>query len=678
MAELVTKFKVQYPVLPAGKIALMTMDNGEDYNKPTTLSAAALVSLNEAMDAIDAEPDVKAIVLTGKQFIFCVGFDLMTAEMVTDRSLAVMGGAAGHAAFSRLINAKVPTIAAINGPALGGGLEIALSCKYRTLSTTAAPIAFPECFLGLVPGWGGTQLAPKLIGPEKAIKLIIENPLSQNRMIKAKDAFEMGLADRMFAPMHFLDDSLAFVNDLLLGKEKVERAPVDWSVLDALVAKTKGWIDSRVHGAALAPYRALELVSLAKGASFEEGFKAEDEALGDLMMSRQFRAGVYSFDIAQRRAKRPVGVPDVPPAKVTKIGIIGAGLMASQFAHLFLSSLQVPVVMKDISQEILDKGLAYVKDQIGKSVAKGRVDEGKGRFLATLISGSLDYSAFADCDFIIEAVFENLELKKKIWAEVEAVAPETCIFATNTSSLSISAMAADLKHPGRVVGFHFFNPVAIMPLLEIIKGEKTSDLALSTAFAVAKKIRKSAVLVKDAPGFVVNRLLTLFMGAATVAVDQGASFKDADEALQSLGLPMTPFDLTALVGPAVAYHTAETLHAAFPERYKLSENMARWVESKKPSVYVVTDKGKEVDPEVAAFWKPAPGTPPTKEQILDSALTAIATEIKIMLDEGVVAEPQVIDQCMIMGAGWPFFLGGITMYLDQMGYSERLFGKKFH
>lgn len=374
----------------------------------------------------------------------------------------------------------------------------------------------------------------------------------------------------------------------------------------------------------------------------------------------------------QRRAKRPAGAPDKGLARpVTKVGIVGAGLMASQLALLFARRLQVPVVMTDLDQSRVDKGVGYVHTQIEKAVSKGRMDKGTAAKLYGLVSGSVDKSVFADADFVIEAVFEDLGVKKQVWAELEKIVKPEAVLATNTSSLSITEMAAELEHPERVVGFHFFNPVAVLPLLEIVRGERTDDATLATAFAVGKQLRKSSVLVKDAPAFVVNRLLTRFLGTVFAAVDQGTPLDVANSALDPLGLPMRPLALLQLVGPAVAYHVGGTLHEAFPDRFGVSENLKRIADSGQP---IVVDD--QINDEVAKLLVVG-DEPLTAEQVRQNALDALAQEIRLMLDEGVVAEAQDIDLCMILGAGWPFHLGGVTPYLDRTGTSERVTGKRF-
>jgi 3-hydroxyacyl-CoA dehydrogenase len=327
--------------------------------------------------------------------------------------------------------------------------------------------------------------------------------------------------------------------------------------------------------------------------------------------------------------------------------------------------------MTDLDQARVDKGVAYVHGEIDKLLGKGRLDEGAAAKLRGLVSGSVDKGVFADANFVIEAVFEDLDVKKQVWAELEKIVSPETVLATNTSSLSVTAMAADLEHPERVVGFHFFNPVAVLPLLEIVRGERTDDASLATAFAVGKQLRKSCVLVKDAPAFVVNRLLTRFLGEIFAAVDAGTPPAVADAALDPLGLPMRPLALLQLVGPAVAYHVGGTLHRAFPERFGVSDNLKRIAESGQP---IMVDD--DVNPQIAALLEVG-DQPLTAEGVRERALAALAEEIRLMLDEGVVAEAQDIDLCMILGAGWPFHLGGVTPYLDRTGTAERVTGRRF-
>jgi 3-hydroxyacyl-CoA dehydrogenase/enoyl-CoA hydratase/carnithine racemase len=697
--EVVTRAIVRDVDLGAGVglLALITLDNGHDHTKPNTFGPQGLLSLNAALDTVAARAaagEIAAVGLTGKPFILAAGADLDAGAAALaaagpdpgaarERALGI--ASLGHAVFRRLGELPVPSFGFINGVALGGGLEIALHCTYRTISSGVPMVAFPECFLGIVPGWGGAYLLPRLIGPAPALKLIIENPLSQNKMLRGPEAFALGIADAMFEPADFLEESLRWAASVLSGAVTLARpvgpeaAPAgteeEWT---QAVAAARFFADGKLHGAAPAPYRALDLVAAARTASRDEGFAAEDEALTDLMLSDEFRAGLYAFDLVQKRARKPAGAPAKSLARpVTKVGVVGAGLMAAQIALLFVRRLQVPVVITDLDQARVDSGVGYVHAEIDKQLSRGRISPDAANRQKALITGSVAKDGFADADFVIEAVFEELAVKRQVFAEVEAAVSEACVLATNTSSLSVTAMASGLAHPERVVGFHFFNPVAVLPLVEVVRGTSTGDAAVATALAVGAQLKKNCVIVADQPAFVVNRVLTRFLGEITRTVDEGTPFDVAEHAADPLGLPMTPFLLLQLVGPRIALHVAETLHDAFGDRFAVSPKLRALAESGKSSVYL---PDFSVDPEVIELLSgsatPTPG-PSTGPEVLERALEGLAQEIRIMLDDGVVAAPEDIDLCMILGAGWPFHLGGITPYLDRTGIAAKVNGVPF-
>jgi 3-hydroxyacyl-CoA dehydrogenase/enoyl-CoA hydratase/carnithine racemase len=673
--EVVTRVLVRDVELPdgAGTMALITLDNGRDHTRPNTFGPAGLLSLNDALDAVAARTDIAGVGVTGKPFIFAVGADLSGAPLIAARDEALTIARLGHAVFRRLGELSVPSFAFVNGAALGGGLELALHCSYRTISSGVTAVAFPECSLGLLPGWGGTYLLPHLIGPGNALKVIVENPLSQNRMLRGAQAFSLGLADALFEPADFLAESLRWAARVLTGGETVSRE-VPAGNRDAAVASARFFADGKLHGAAPAPYRAIDLVAAAPGRSRDEGFAAEDEALADLMLSEELRAGLYAFDLTQKRARHAAGAPDASLARpVTKVGVVGAGLMAAQIALLFARRLAVPVVLTDLDQARLDAGVGHVHGEIAKLAARGRLPADAAAKLTGLVTGSLTKDAFADADFVIEAVFEEMAVKQRVFAEVEAVVRPDCVLATNTSSLSVTEMASGLAHPERVVGFHFFNPVAMMPLVEVVRADGTDDASVATALAVGKALRKNCVLVKDAPAFVVNRLLTRFLGEILACVDEGTPIEVAEHAPDPLGLPMSPFFLLQLVGPAVALHVGETLAAAHPDRFAVSPKLRALVEAGKTAVY---RPDLTIDESVAALLAGG-DRPSTAEEVRQRALEALADEIRLMLDEGIVAAPEDIDLCMILGAGWPFHLGGITPYLDRSGIAEKVTGSRF-
>ncbi|WP_045730377.1 3-hydroxyacyl-CoA dehydrogenase NAD-binding domain-containing protein [Pseudarthrobacter chlorophenolicus] len=694
--ETVTHSYVQDIPLPAapgkaspGTFALVTLDNGLDHSKPTTLGPNTLVELGMVLEGLRdraARGEIAGVGVTGKPYYLVAGADLSAVKSLEEREHGLHMAQLGHDVYATLANLGVPSFAFINGTALGGGLEIALQSTYRTVSAGAGALALPEALLGLVPGWGGVYLLPRLIGPENAVKVMIENPLSNNRTLSGPQAFDLGVADALFEPADFLEQSVSWAAKVISGELVPERAnAVDASHPDvaerwaAAVAAGRNFVESKTSNAAPAPGKVLDLMEANRTMSQSESAALECETLAGLMQTDEFRATVYAFlDLVQKRSKRPAGAPDRKLARpVTKVGVVGAGLMAGQLALLFARQLKVPVVLTDIDQARVDKGVNYVHGEVDKLLAKKRISADAANRTKALVSGSVSKDAFADADFVIEAVFEELGVKKQVFAELEAVVSADCILATNTSSLSVTAMAEDLQHPERLVGFHFFNPVAVMPLLEIVRAPRTDDAVLATAFELAKALKKTGVLVKDAAAFVVNRILLRLMGEVTAAFDEGTPADVADSALKPMGLPMSPFTLLAMVGLPVAQHVQESLNAAFGDRFPVSANLHKLIDNGVKGLWETGPDGSVAIPDATLSLMSFGTSPSAADQVLRRTQDALAEEIGLMLDEGVVAGPEDIDLCMILGAGWPMFLGGITPYLDRVGASERVNGKRF-
>lgn len=689
--EVVTHSFVRDVALPSGKtLALITLDNGRDHTRPSTLGPATLLELSGVLDAQKARAaanEIAGVAVTGKPFILAAGADLSKVSDIPSREVGLQMAQLGHETLGKLSDLGVPSFVFINGLALGGGTEIGLNATYRTIDSSIAGLALPEVFLGIIPGWGGAWLLPNLIGIENALEVVISNPLKQNRMLKGPQAFELGIADAMFGPANFLEDSLKWADGVLSGSIKVKRKnepgkierAVKWDIAISIAEKT---LASRIGRVAEAPYRALALLKAAKNTDKKTGFAAEDQALADLISGDQFRASIYAFNLVQKRAKKPAGAPDKALARpVNKVGVIGAGLMASQFALLFVRRLQVPVVITDLDQARVDKGLDYIRGEIDTLLGKGRIDGDEANRLKALVTGTTSKADFADCDWVIEAVFEELGVKQDVFADVEQYIADDAILATNTSSLSVEQIGAKLKHPERLVGFHFFNPVAVMPLIEVVNTPQTTEVALSTAMVTAAKLRKNAVITTDTPGFVVNRILAKVLGEAMHAVEQGTSFDTVVEAIRPFGLPMDPFVLLELVGLKVGAHVLDTHHAAFPDRFFESPALHELAEH--GHIFEKDGKGnnKGYDPKALAIVTkhvPDGATPITAEALRTRLEDGLADEIHRMLEGKVVAAADDIDLCMILGAGYPFQMGGVTPYLDRVGASERVFGDTFH
>jgi 3-hydroxyacyl-CoA dehydrogenase/enoyl-CoA hydratase/carnithine racemase len=622
-----TEFKLNRVDTRLGPLALVTMDNGADHTKPTVFGRSAFESAQSVIDELE-QGDWVAMVLTGKPFIFAAGADINEFPKIRTREEASEGSRAGHELFGRIRALPFPTVAAINGACLGGGVEIALHCSARTIAKSVRHFGCPEVFLGIFPAWGGTQLVPRLVGVDNAIRFVVLNPLRQNKLLDAAKAHELGFVDRLLDPVEFVDESIAFALELV--ESPLLRVEPDHGDVAKALRKGRSQTDDAVHGAAPAPYKALDLIELAcGGATLEEGYRAEEEAIADLMLSPAARRSLYAYDVVERRAKQGIGIPDVPPRRLQKVGIVGAGLMATQLATLFLKRLGVPLVIRDLDRETVDRAVSSIQEEL------------EGRWCP--IEGTTSVDDFADCDLVLEAVFEEMSIKQQVFAELREIVGPDCILATNTSALSVAQTGADL-------GLHFFNPVAVMPLIELVRTDETDDVKLATAWRLTKDLRKRAVLVNDAPGFVVNRVLTRMTAVLMDALEHGNTVDETDEAMLRLGLPMAPSVLLAMVGPRVANHVLVTLHEAYPDRFALSPTLAGYAEGN-DTIVVLEERPRSV------------------EQITRAVLEAVGDEIGHLLDEGVVAAPADVDACLILGAGWPFFLGGITPYLRDEGLS---------
>lgn len=688
--EVLTHSRVEDVELPegAGTLALIRLDNDEE-RRPTTLGARSLVEFGETVAAQLPRAqtgEIAALAVIGKPGFLVAGADLSGVESLQTREQARSMAELGHRAYDLLEDFPVPSFAFINGTALGGGLEIALAAQHRTVSAGARSLGLPEAYLGLIPGWGGIWRLPQMIGPEAAAQVIFTDALNSNRTLKGAEAYELGIADALFAAEDFEAESLAWASAVVRGDEATlsalaehRRRDVSDEAWERAMTTARKTVAAKTGESAPAPLRALEEFAAGRDRDREAEREAELEALADLMLTPEFSHTVYAFlDLLQRRAKRPAGVPEVAPRQIGKVGVVGAGLMATQLAMLFAQQLQVPVVISDLDQARVDKGLDRIRAQAQKLAAKGRLSQEQAEGLVSLVSGSTEKSVYADADLVIEAVFEEIGVKKQVFAELEAVVPETTILATNTSSLSVTEMAADLKHPERVIGFHFFNPVAVMPLIEIARTPESTDEALATAFDLAAKLRKTPVLTKDSTAFVVNRILLRLMGEVQRAFDQGTDAQTADTALRPIGLPMSPFTLLAMVGLPVAQHVTESLHRSFGDRFHVSENLQALIDAGITEIWSTDEQGHPCIAKSTQQLLRRGSRSMTREELLVTVQDALAEEIGLMLEEDVVASPKDIDLCLILGTGWPLHRGGITPYLDQVGASERVNGRRFH
>jgi len=685
--EVVTHSFVRYIPMPTagGTLALITLDNGKDHTRPNTLGPQGLVELRSTLLGLREQAqreEIAAVAITGSPFILAAGADLSKVGDIPDKATGVLMVKLGHQTLGLLGEMGVPSFCFINGLALGGGLEVALNADYRTVSASAAALALPEVFLGLIPGWGGAWLLPNLIGIKNALMVMVENPLKMNRTLGPEQALSLGIADAMFPAARFLENSLKFADEVVAGKKKIKRPHKPGTlerttVWPIAVNTARKMLRDRIGTVAKSPYAALDLLAGAKSNTKAQGFAAEDEVLAELIAGDQFRASVYAFMLTQKRAKVTPGAPDREHARpITKVGVVGGGLMARQFAFQILRRLEVPIVISDISEDRVADATRWMESEIAALLDKGRLHPDSANKLRGLIRGTTKMADFASCDLVIEAVFEEIGVKREVFQELEKHVSPEAILASNTSSLSIGNIASVLDHPERMVGIHFFNPVAVMPLVEVVRAEKSSDAALATGVSLVNKLRKTAIVTADTTGFVVNRLLAKLLGEAMNAIETGTPYDVVDESVAPLGLPMGPFALLELVGLQVGAHVLDTHHAAFPDRFFASNALRALVDHGK--IYDRDSKNKVtgVSAFAAGLIGQGPGFSPAELQ--DRVYDGLADEVWRMLEEGVVEGPEDIDVAMILGAGWPFHMGGLTPFLDRVGASEKARGKTFH
>ncbi|MGY5765199.1 3-hydroxyacyl-CoA dehydrogenase NAD-binding domain-containing protein [Brachybacterium sp. DNPG3] len=714
-----------------GKVAVVTFapPEGEDSRPPTLgpRSVEAVVgAVSAALDRADAG-EIGAIALTGVGRVFLAGADL---AMFADESAVAHVGAMTtivHDLQVRVRRSPVPLLAHLNGATLGGGLEVALLADVRTAVPSARGIGVPETSLGILPGWGGTTLLQSVVGAEDAVRMILEDP-ARDRQLSAAQALEIGLVDALADDLDAALDAFAAVVAAHVddasdapGSDPAGPGRAPWSgrtspipaadtpeaeaLLDALDAAhgpaetRRTWAARREAQGAPAVARAMALLQSLPGSTLEEALAREAEALVALVESPSAAASLYAAELLRRGkpGRRPVD----GAREIRRVGVAGAGLMASQIAAQLALGLRVPVIMRDLDADIAAKGLAHARGVVAEAAARGQLGEEDAKAVSAALAATDDVADLADCDLVLEAVPEVLAIKRSVFAELEGVLAPDALLVTNTSSLSVAAMAEGLAHPERVVGLHFFNPVAKMPLVEVIHTEATDEATLATGLEVVRRLRKFAVRCADAPGFVVNRLLFRVLGAVLASVDAGAEPAEIDASLDALGMPMRPFELLDLVGLAVAdhvgvvlaeelgdrFHASSTLHALAEQGGRFTDRVRGVVHQ--PVAAAVAEaaaraagsgQGAADGPASsgAASGASAAASAPVGEALLEKVLDGLAEEIGLMLDAGVVERPEQIDLALILGAGFPRHRGGVTPYLDASGASQRGAGRAFH
>jgi 3-hydroxyacyl-CoA dehydrogenase/enoyl-CoA hydratase/carnithine racemase len=647
-----------------GNYAIITLTSSEP-GKPATLGPIGLERLGKALDLIESEAgngSISGLIVTGEGKTFCAGADLDMLSSSREVTETIQVAKVGHRVLGRLGRLAVPSIAAINGVSLGGGFEVALHCTHRIASNGNFPIGLPEVGLGLIPGWGGATLLPRLVGMESALQVMVHNAIAFKNL-NPISALAMGAID-VISKNDLLEDAIAFIESAKSGSHKSvsKLLPTDTSSIEKIISKY-----SLRAGNPIEALEHLSKILLSLDASrIQESFEMEDEALSQLMCTGEFRRRLYSFRVISGGSRKPKSLAE-SEFNPKNIGVVGAGLMASQIALLLATKTNSKVIVNDVEQAKLDESASRIESWLSERVSRGELLEDETYEIRQRIIFTLDVSDFAACEIVIEAVFEDFEVKTAVFRKLEQAVSDSTILATNTSSLSVTKISDVLKRQDRVAGIHFFNPVAAMKLVEIIRGANESESVLDSTRSLAYDLGKTPVTVADKPGFVVNRLLSVFIGEALRLTTDGVKPETISEALTPLRLPMSPFELIDLIGLRVTVSMIDSMIEYAPDRFFLSDQMREL--SKTQINSAISDQ--LIEPKTGQNRA-------TKPEILERITDALAREVSIMMREQVVSKLSDIDLCMMIGAGWPAAMGGITPLLDWSGASERMLGENFH
>jgi 3-hydroxyacyl-CoA dehydrogenase/enoyl-CoA hydratase/3-hydroxybutyryl-CoA epimerase/enoyl-CoA isomerase len=658
---------------------------GESVNK---LNQVALKDFHAATEAIASAPGVKGVVVTSGKPVFIVGADVteFTSMFAAGEEAIAKNVLEVNRMLSRFEDLPVPTVAAINGICLGGGLELALSCDYRVMST-AASVGFPEVKLGIFPGFGGSVRMPRVIGIDNAVEWIATGADK-----KPDAALKDGAVDAVVAPEQLRDAALALLAQAIAGKldwkaRRAEKlAPVKLSQLEQMMAFSSSMavVGGKAGPNYPAPMLALKSMQESATKGRDEALAIEAKYFAKAAATPQANALVGLF-LADQVVKKTSGTWAKKSAKeIQQAAVLGAGIMGGGIAYQSASK-GTPIIMKDIRAEALDLGMNEAGKLLAKQVEKGRIKPEAMSATLARIRPTLNYGDFKDVDIIIEAVVENPKVKKAVFAEVEDMVREDTIIASNTSTISITYLAEGLKRPQNFVGMHFFNPVHMMPLVEVIRGKQSSDEAVAATVKLAQKMGKTPIVVNDCPGFMVNRVLFPYFAGFHMLLRDGADFMVVDKVMERFGWPMGPAYLMDVVGMDTAVHAAGVMAEGFPDRMKpdFRNTTQMLVEAKRYGqktgsgyyTYAPDKKGKPKktpDPQTYELIKGvvADRKEFTPEDIVARCMVPMVNEVARCLEEKIVASPFEADMSLIYGIGFPPFRGGACRYVEQMGAAD--------
>ncbi|MBA6413237.1 fatty acid oxidation complex subunit alpha FadB [Parahaliea sp. F7430] len=666
-----------------GDIAELRFDlQGESVNK---FDQNTVNHLTAALDAIEAQDGLKGLLVTSAKPVFIVGADITEFTSIFGSSADDIKGftATNNTNFNRLQNLPFPSCVAINGFALGGGFEICLACDFRVMSS-AAKVGLPETKLGILPGWGGTVRLPRIIGVDEAATWIAG--AAEQR---AEAALKAGAVDAVAAPEQLRDVALTTLRNAIAGKldyasrRSAKSSPLPLNDTEAMMAffTMKQMVAQQAGRNYPAPVKAVEVIEQARGMGLEEALDVEAAGFAELAVTDVAASLVGVFLNDQLLGKKAKSWEKKSDKAIERAAVLGAGIMGGGIAYQSAYK-GVPIKMKDINQDGLDLGLSEASKLLAKRVERGRMTPAKMGEVLNSIDATLSYDGFEDVDIVVEAVVENPKVKQAVLAETEQKIGEDAILASNTSTISISHLAKALKRPENFCGMHFFNPVHAMPLVEVIRGEKTSDKAVARTVAYANKMGKKAVVVKDCPGFLVNRVLFPYFDGFSKLLRDGADFQAVDKVMERWGWPMGPAYLMDVVGIDTGVHAGEVMAEGFPDRMKLDFKAAPEVMfenqrfGQKNNIgfyeYVKDKRGKPKKTVTESTYEllapiVAERTEFSPEDIVDRMMLPMATEMARCLEEGIVGSAAEADLALLFGLGFPPFRGGIFRWMDTVG-----------
>jgi 3-hydroxyacyl-CoA dehydrogenase / enoyl-CoA hydratase / 3-hydroxybutyryl-CoA epimerase len=646
--------------IPGSEVNVLNQDN--------------LSELKDIVTSLSENPSVKAVVFrSAKKKIFIAGADIKLIESVRTQDDGFQKAEQGKKVFQLVENLKVPTVAAINGACLGGGYEFALSCGWRVAAfSPQVKIGLPEVNLGILPGFGGSIRLPRLLGLAKSLPLILGG-----RVESAKKALKLGMVDRLFKEDELLVKSIRFARDLADRNATPKRFHIfkvflDQFILGPLViypAARKNVL-KRTKGHYPAPLMALDLIQKTYAGKPEISFQAESKMFSELAVTKISKNLISLFFLNERYKKRDWTKVTSAVPEIRQCGVVGAGVMGGGIAQL-VSFRDISVKVTDISEKALTGAVTEARRIYDRALKRGKIKADELERKMNLISVNGSGPDLASSDIIIEAVVEDMGIKEKIFKEWSEKTGKNTLLASNTSSLSIGNMAKVSKHPERVVGLHFFNPVYRMPLVEVIRSERTSREALERTIRFARRLGKMVIVTKDTPGFLVNRLLLPYLNEAAFLIEEGVSIKRVDRIARSFGMPMGPAELIDQVGIDVGYKVAHILESAFGDRMKVASLLetvkVKGLLGKKSGrgFYLYQGKTKRVNPEIVPVQKTC--SPLSDDDILKRLIYIMINEAARCLDEKVIDEASTVDIGLIMGTGFPPFRGGLLRYADLVG-----------